>query len=100
MLLFRLTLTPTLEERARRQAERGLVGRLEGHAEMDVSVAGGWLLSRLLSGRGLTAISCYFVMDWSSAWPDLLVGLAIAAVNADAAREVWEAARKERRATP
>jgi Co/Zn/Cd efflux system component len=37
---------------------------------------------------------------WRSAWPDLLVGLAIAAVNADAAREVWEAAREERRTTP
>lgn len=34
---------------------------------------------------------------WRSAWPDLLVGLAVAAVNADAAREVWEAAREERR---
>jgi Co/Zn/Cd efflux system component len=33
-----------------------------------------------------------------SAWPDLLVGLAIAAMNADAAREVWEAAREEHKA--
>ncbi|MBM1169786.1 cation transporter [Microvirga arabica] len=33
-----------------------------------------------------------------SAWPDLIVGLAIAAVNADAAREVWEEAREEHRA--
>ena len=32
---------------------------------------------------------------WRSAWPDLIVGLAIAALNADAAREVWEAAREE-----
>lgn len=32
-----------------------------------------------------------------SVWPDLVVGLAIAAVNADAAREVWEAARQEHR---
>ena len=32
---------------------------------------------------------------WRSAWPDLIVGLAIAAVNAGAAREVWEAARGE-----
>jgi Co/Zn/Cd efflux system component len=31
-----------------------------------------------------------------SAWPDLVVGLAIAAVNADAAREVWQSARAER----
>ncbi len=30
-----------------------------------------------------------------SAWPDLIVGLAIAAINADAAREVYSAARKE-----
>lgn len=35
---------------------------------------------------------------WRSAWPDLIVGLAIALMNADAAREVWEAARKEHRA--
>jgi Co/Zn/Cd efflux system component len=33
-----------------------------------------------------------------SLWPDLLVGLAIAALNAGAAREVWQAARKEYRA--
>lgn len=32
---------------------------------------------------------------WRSAWPDLIVGLGIAAMNADAAREVWEAARNE-----
>ncbi|MHB2208174.1 cation transporter [Methylobacterium sp. CM6257] len=35
---------------------------------------------------------------WRSAWPDLIVGLAIAAMNADAAREVWGAAREEHRA--
>ncbi|WP_238719985.1 cation transporter [Nitratireductor alexandrii] len=34
-----------------------------------------------------------------SAWPDLIVGLGIAAINADAAREVWQAARQEHRAT-
>lgn len=32
-----------------------------------------------------------------SAWPDLIVGLAIAAINADAAHEVWEAAVEEHR---
>jgi Co/Zn/Cd efflux system component len=31
----------------------------------------------------------------SSIWPDVIVGLAIAAMNADAAREVWTAAREE-----
>jgi Co/Zn/Cd efflux system component len=35
---------------------------------------------------------------WTSAWPDLIVGLGIAALNADAAREVWSAARDEHRA--
>ena len=30
-----------------------------------------------------------------SLWPDLLVGVGIAAMNATAAREVWEAARRE-----
>jgi len=32
---------------------------------------------------------------WASAWPDLIVGLGIAALNADAARDVWQAAREE-----
>ena len=36
-------------------------------------------------------------LAWRSAWPDLIVGLAIAAMNADAAREVWQAARREHR---
>lgn len=33
-----------------------------------------------------------------SIWPDLIVGLAIAAMNLDAAVEVWEAARAEGKA--
>jgi Co/Zn/Cd efflux system component len=32
-----------------------------------------------------------------SPWPDLVVGLAIAAINADAARDVWQAAYEEHR---
>jgi Co/Zn/Cd efflux system component len=37
------------------------------------------------------------VTAWThSGWPDLVVGLAIAAINATAAREVWQAARSER----
>lgn len=35
---------------------------------------------------------------WRSAWPDLIVGLGIACLNADAAREVFAAAMAERRA--
>lgn len=40
-----------------------------------------------------TGLATAFV--WRSAWPDLVVGLGIAAMNADAAREVFDAARKE-----
>ena len=32
-----------------------------------------------------------------SIWPDIIVGLGIAAMNATAAKEVWEAARQEQR---
>jgi Co/Zn/Cd efflux system component len=32
---------------------------------------------------------------WRTAWPDLIVGLAIAAINADTAREVWSAAAEQ-----
>jgi len=35
---------------------------------------------------------------WTSVWPDVLVGLGIAAMNLDAAREVWETAHEEHRA--
>jgi len=77
-LLFRLTLTPRLLEMARRQAGRGLPGRMEGHAAMDMSVEGGSLLSRLFSGRGFTATSHYFVMDWTSVWTDVVGGFLIA----------------------
>ncbi|WP_426130900.1 cation transporter [Pararhizobium sp. PWRC1-1] len=35
---------------------------------------------------------------WHSAWPDLIVGVGIAVMNIDAAREVWEASREEHRA--
>jgi Co/Zn/Cd efflux system component len=37
-------------------------------------------------------------MLWRSAWPDLIVGIGIAIMNANAAREIWEAAHDEHRA--
>ena|SRR5690242_13779788 len=37
-------------------------------------------------------------LAYPSAWPDLIVGLGIAVLNADAAREVYMAAREERSA--
>jgi Co/Zn/Cd efflux system component len=34
---------------------------------------------------------------WASPWPDVIVGLGIALMNADAAREVWTTAKSEHR---
>ena len=75
---FRLTLSPQRVEEARLQADRGLVGAMEGHAAMDMSVASGSILERLTSPRGFTAISHYYVMDWASVWKDIAGGLLIA----------------------
>ena len=77
-VLFRLTLTPKLVQRAQEQAQKGLMGRMEGHAAMDMSVSGGSFFSRLLSKRGFTAVSHFFVMDWASVWVDIVLGLLIA----------------------
>src|SRR6266480_2595814 len=77
-LIFRLTLTPKLVQMAKTQAERGAMGRMEGHAAMDMSVSGGSFFSRLFSGRGFTAVSHFFVMDWASVWVDIALGLLIA----------------------
>lgn len=38
----------------------------------------------------------FVTVSTRSAWPDLIVGLGIALMNADAAREVWMAAQAER----
>jgi uncharacterized membrane protein YraQ (UPF0718 family) len=77
--LFRLFLTPRLVQAAKRQAERGLVGSMEGHAEMDMSVQEeGTLIQRATSPAGFTSISHYFVMDWASIWKDIVVGLLLA----------------------
>ncbi len=77
-LIFRLTLTPRLVQMAKMQAEKGVMGRMEGHAAMDMSVSGGSFFQKLLSGKGLTAVSNYFVMDWASVWVDIVIGLLIA----------------------
>jgi len=76
-LIFRLTLTPKLVQMAKDQAEKGMMGRMEGHAAMDMSVEGGSFFSKLFSGKGFTSVSQYFVMDWASVW--LLIAGALAA---------------------
>ncbi|HET9110832.1 MAG TPA: permease [Ktedonobacterales bacterium] len=92
-LIFRLTLTPRLVEMAKAHAERGALGRMEGHAAMDMSVEGGGsFFSRLFSGRGFTAVSHLFIMDWASVWIDILGGFLIAgALAAWVPESFWQA---------
>jgi len=77
-LIFRMTLTPKLVEMARANADKGLLGRMEGHAAMDMSLSEGSFFSKLFSGKGFTAVSNVFVMDWASVWVDIALGLLIA----------------------
>ena len=78
-LLFRRFLTQRLVDEAREQADKGLVGSMEGHAEMDMSVhQSGSVWQRLRSPEGFTATANYFVMDWAAIWRDIVGGLLIA----------------------
>jgi uncharacterized membrane protein YraQ (UPF0718 family) len=79
VLLFRAFLRPRLVEEARRQAEKGLLGSMEGHAEMDMSAAGeGSWWRRLRTPAGFTATADYFVMDWIAVGRDIVLGILIA----------------------
>ena len=78
-VLFRRFLKPALLHEAREQADRGVAGSMEGHAAMDMSVAGdGPFLRRLLSRAGFTSVSHVFVMEWAAILRDLVIGLFIA----------------------
>jgi uncharacterized protein len=81
-LLFRSFLTDRLVEEAATQANRGLAGKMEGHAAMDMAVTDGTLWQRLRSERGRTAVSHYFVTDWAMVWKDIAGGLLLAGMLA------------------
>ena len=84
-LLFRWLVSSDVVNQARSQSERGLAGSMEGHAAMDMSMAGqGSLLRRLFSGDGWTSVSHIFVMEWAAILRDLIIGLFIAG-----AASVW-----------
>jgi uncharacterized membrane protein YraQ (UPF0718 family)/YHS domain-containing protein len=88
--VFRLTLRKRLVDEARAQAELGLLGKMEGHGAMDMSITEGPFLQRLFSDRALTAISHYFFMNIYSLWYDLLLGFLIAgALAAWVSNSVW-----------
>ena len=50
----------------------------------------------VLANLAILLVALTTAWIWRSAWPDLIVGLGIATLNADAAFEVWAAARSER----
>jgi uncharacterized protein len=79
-LVFRLFLPRTLVEEARAEADKGRLGAMEGHAQMDMSVEeeGVSVWRRLGSPAGFTATANYFVMDWAAVARDVFGGLLIA----------------------
>ena len=91
-VLFRLFVRSRLIDAARRQAERGLAGSMEGHAAMDMSVQrDGSFWRRLFSGDGFTSVSHVFVMEWSAILRDLILGLLIAgAIAAWVPESFWQ----------
>lgn len=91
VLLFRRFITPKIVEAARQQADKGLQGRMEGHAAMDMSLHEGTVWQRMTSKQGRTAISHFFVMDWVSVWMDIGGGLLIAgALAAWVPQQFWQ----------
>ncbi|HXP33943.1 MAG TPA: permease [Chthoniobacterales bacterium] len=91
-VLFRIFLSRKLISEARKQADKGIKGSMEGHAEMDMSVEeGGSLWQRFTSAEGITATSHYFVMDWAAVWKDIAGGLLIAgALGAWVPQDFWK----------
>src|SRR5271170_4162532 len=91
-VLFRLFVRTRLVDAARRQADRGLAGSMEGHAAMDMSVQReGSFWQRLLSREGFTSVAHVFVMEWAAILRDLVVGLLIAgAIAAWVPESFWQ----------
>ncbi len=91
-VLFRLFVRSRLIDAARRQAERGIAGSMEGHAAMDMSIGGeGSFWRRLVSRQGLTSVSHVFVMEWAAILRDLVLGLLIAgAIAAWVPESFWQ----------
>src|SRR3989441_3032336 len=101
-ILFRLFLKRQLVDEARAEAEKGRLGSMEGHAEMDMAVhAGGRSIwQRLRSPAGFTATANYFVMDWAAVARDIFGGLLIAgALAAWVPNSFWQRFFLEHHAT-
>ena len=80
-VIFKYTLRARMVEAARAQAEKGLKGRMEGHAGMQHSM-----------GDRLTAVSHFFYMDVASVAQDVVLGFLIAgALAAWVPNSFWQA---------
>lgn len=91
-VMFRLFLRKKLLEEAHVQAEKGLLGSMEGHAAMDMSIQKeGNFWKRLSSPEGITSVSHIFVMEWAAVIRDVVGGLLIAgAVGAWVPNSFWQ----------
>jgi uncharacterized protein len=91
-ILFRIFVRSRLIDEARKQADRGIAGSMEGHAAMDMSVpTKGSFWRRLFSSQGLTAVSHIYVMEWAAILRDIVLGLLIAgAVAAWVPETFWQ----------
>jgi uncharacterized protein len=78
VLLLHIFFSKRLVQAARTQVERGLLGRMEGHAAMDMSARGATWLEKLRSPGAFSAISHIFVMEWAAVLGDIVLGLVLA----------------------
>lgn len=82
-VLARLFISPKLIALAKHTAEKGAQGKMEAHAQMDMSVTeNGSLLERLFSSKGKTATAHHYAMEWQAVYKDILIGLLIAGAAA------------------
>src|SRR4029077_11387792 len=71
-LLFRVFLKRRLVDEARAEAEKGRLGSMEGHAEMDMS-----------------EVSHVYVMEWAAVLRDIVIGLVVAGMLAAWVPNSW-----------
>jgi Co/Zn/Cd efflux system component len=74
-----------------------LLARFRHHAGSLTKAAFLSARNDVLANVAIVAAGLVTAWVWLSAWPDLVVGLGIAAMNVGAAKEVFEAAREEHR---
>jgi uncharacterized membrane protein YraQ (UPF0718 family) len=77
VMLLNLFFGKRLVDAARGQAEHGLLGRMEGHAAMDMAASGDTWFDRLRSPGAFTSVSHIFVMEWAAVLGDIVLGLVL-----------------------